>query len=113
MAQPHRKSLHVPAGPRSLVRAHVVSDIVVLEVAGRLNDVVEDLDLAIQQALADEPRGVVCDLSAVFEGAEPDAVALLATAGRHVRNWAAIPVALACDDPEVLGALSSHSLVGT
>jgi len=112
MAQPHRKSLHVPAGPRSLVRAHVVSDIVVLEVAGRLNDVVEDLDLAIQQALADEPRGVVCDLSAVFEGAEPDAVALLATAGRHVRNWAAIPVALACDDPEVLGALSSHSLGG-
>jgi len=115
MALPHRKPFHVPAvpaGPRSLVRAHIVRDVVVLEVAGRLSDVVEDLDLAIQLALADGPRGVVCDLSAVFEGAEPDAVALLATAGRHVRAWAAIPVAFACDDPQVRGALSSDSLGG-
>lgn len=132
MAQPPRKPPRVPAGlidtvndkiapkvtgraatgPRPLVRAHVVGGVVVLEVAGRLSDVVEDLDLAIQLALADGPRGVVCDLSAVFEGAEPDAVALLATTGRHVRDWAAIPVALACDDPQVRGALSAHPLGG-
>jgi hypothetical protein len=49
---------------------------VVREVAGRLSDVVEELDQAIEQALADGPRGVVCDLSAVTEGAEPGATSV-------------------------------------
>lgn len=110
MAQPYPKSLHLPAGPRSQVRAQVVRDVVVLNVAGRLSEVAADLDLGIQLALADDPRGVVCDLSAVPEGAEPDALATLANAGRHVRDWAAIPVAFACEDPQVRGALSSHPL---
>lgn len=112
MAQPTNTPPDVPAGPLSLVRAQIMRDVVVLEVVGRLSDVVEDLDLAIQLALAEGPRGVVCDLSAVPEGAEPDALALLATAGRHVRDWAAIPVAFACQDPQVRGALSSHPLGG-
>jgi hypothetical protein len=38
---------------------------VVLTVEGRLGDVVEDLCWAIQLALAEGPRGVVCDLSRV------------------------------------------------
>jgi len=112
MAQPTNTPPDVPAGPLSLVREQIMRDVVVLEVVGRLSDVVEDLDLAIQLALAEGPRGVVCDLSAVPEGAEPDALALLATAGRHVRDWAAIPVAFACQDPQVRGALSSHLLGG-
>lgn len=99
-----------PTAARPLVRAHVVGGVVVLEVAGRLSDVVEGLDLAIQLALADGPHGVVCDLSAVLEGAEPKAVALLAAAGRHVRDWAAIPVAVVCQDPQVRRALSAHPL---
>ena len=84
----------------------------VLEVAGRLSDVVEDLDRAIQLALADGPRGVVCDLSNVLEGAEPVAVEVLATAGRHVRDWPGIPVAVACTDPQVREALAAHPLGG-
>lgn len=132
MAQPPRKPPRVPAGlvdtvddkiapkvtgraatgPRPLVRAHVVGGVVVREIAGRLSDVVEDLDLAIQLSLADGAQGVVCDLSAVLEGAEPKAMALLAAAGRHVRDWAAIPVAVACQDPQVRGALSAHPLGG-
>ena len=55
---------------------------------------VDELDRAIRLALADRPRGVVCDLSAVPEGADPGAVRVLATAGRHVRDWPAIPVPL-------------------
>jgi len=94
------------------VRTHVVGHVVVLEVAGRLSDVVEDLDLAIQLALADGPRGVACDLSAVFERAQPGAVEVLATAGRHVRDWPAIPVAVACQDPRVRAALAAHPLGG-
>ena len=98
--------------PPARVRARAIRQVVVLEVAGRLGDVVEDLDLAIQLALADGPRGVVCDLSAVLEGAEPVAVEVLATAGRHVRDWPGIPVAVACPDPQVREALRAHPLGG-
>ena len=79
--------------------------------AGRLGEIVEDLDRAIQIALADGPRGVVCDLSAVLAGAEPGAVAVLATAGRHVRDWPGIPVAMSCPDPRVRDVLRAHPLV--
>jgi len=81
-------------------------------VTGRLSDVVQDLDWAIQLALAEGPRGVVCDLSGVLEGAEPAAVEVLATAGRHVRDWSGIPVAVACPDPRVRVALGAHRLGG-
>jgi hypothetical protein len=86
------------------------SQVAVIEVAGRLGAVVDDLDRAIQMALADGPRGVVCDLSGVPEGAEPDAVGVLATAGRHVRDWPAVPVVVACPDPQVRAALAAHPL---
>jgi len=86
--------------------------VVVLEVAGRLGEAVQDVDKAIQLALADRPRGVVCDLSAVPEGAEPGAVQVLATAGRHVRHWPAIPIAVACPDPRVRDGLSAQPLGG-
>jgi hypothetical protein len=98
------------AAPQVRVRTHAIGQGVVLEVAGRLGDVVEDLDRAIKLALADAPRGVVCDLSAVPEGAEPGAIGVLATAGRHVRDWPGIPVALVCPDPRVREGLRAHPL---
>lgn len=96
----------VPVGRR------VIREVVVLEVAGRLADVVEDLDQAIQEALAGGPRGVACDLSTVLKGAQTVDIGLLATAGRHVRNWPGIPVAVACPDPRVREALAAHPLGG-
>ena len=78
--------------------------------AGRLSDVVEALDRAIQLAQAEGPRGVVCDLSAVLDGAEPGVVEMLATAGRHVRDWPGIPVAVACPDPQVREKLKADPL---
>ncbi|HEY5180852.1 MAG TPA: ATP-binding protein [Dermatophilaceae bacterium] len=107
---PTRFAARPATGPQVRVRKHVTRQVVILEVAGRLSNVVEELDLAIQLALADGPRGVVCDLSAVFEGAGPAAVAVLATAGRHVRDWPGIPVAVACPDPRVRAALTAHPL---
>jgi hypothetical protein len=92
------------------VRMYALDDVVVLEVAGRLSDVVDDLDRAIQLALSDGPRGVACDLSAVLEDADPDAVDMLATAGRHVQDWPGTPVAVACRDSRVLSALKAHPL---
>jgi hypothetical protein len=91
------------------VRTHAIRQVTILEVAGRLSDVVDDLDRAIQLALAESPRGVVCDLSAVHD-ARPVAVELLAMAGQHVRDWPGIPIAVACADPRVREALRADSL---
>jgi len=106
------------AGPRVRLRTRTVQDLAIIEVAGRLDDVVEELNRAIQLALAQEPRGVVCDLTAVFEGAGPAAVSgagpaaveVLASAGRHVRDWPGVPVAVACPDELVREALRAHPL---
>ncbi|HZX97896.1 MAG TPA: ATP-binding protein [Dermatophilaceae bacterium] len=112
-AEIQAQSTRRPATARKVrARRRVIRQVVVLEVAGRLSDVVEDLDRAIQLALAELPRGVVCDLSAVLEDAEPVAVEVLAMAGRHVRDWPGIPVAVACPDPQLREALAAHPLGG-
>src|SRR5665811_1250351 len=110
--RPTQSVSHQATGPQVQLRRRALRQVLVLEVVGSLGDVVEDLDHAIQLALADGPRGVVCDLSAVLEGAEPAAVEVLATAGRHVRDWLGIPVAVACPDPRVREALRAHPLGG-
>jgi|GEM_PF-218664 len=107
---PAQSAVRPAASPKMRVRTYDIREVVVLEVVGRLSDVVDDLDRATQLALADGPRGVVCDLSIVFDGVEAGAVEMLATAGRHVRDWAGIPVAVACPDPRVREALRAHPL---
>jgi hypothetical protein len=107
---PARSAGRWPAVPQARVTRRAQDRVVVLEVAGPLGEVVEDLDQAIQVALADGPRGVVCDLSTAREDAQPGAVEWLATAGRHVRHWPGIPVAVACPNPRVRAALSNHPL---
>jgi len=107
---PRRSAGRPGLGRQVQVRRRCIRQVVVLEVAGRLRDVLEDLDRAIQLALAEEPRGVVCDLSGVLGGAETAAVEVLAMAGRHVRDWAGIPVAVACPDPKVREGLRAHPL---
>ena len=97
-------------GGQVRARKHPVREVMVVEVAGRLGEVAGDLDLGIQLALADGPRGVVCDLSGVSDGADPVAVDVLATAGRHVRDWPGTPVAVACPDPLLREALHAHLL---
>jgi len=99
-------------GLQGRVRIHVIREVIVAEVSCRLSEAVEELDRAIQLALADGPRGVVCDLSNVLEGADPVAIEVLATAGRHVRDWPGIPVAVACTDPRVREALRAQPLSG-
>ena len=104
--------------PPVRLRTRVVHDVAVVEVGGRLGEVVEDLSLAIQLALASGPRGVVCDLSAVISEAGPagingdgsEALEALASAGRHSRDWPGVPVAVACPNPAVREALHAHPL---
>ena len=99
-------------GIQTGIRRHLVNEVAVLGVSGQLRDAVQDLAHEVQIALADGPRGVVCDLSAVVEGAEPGAVEVLAGLGRHVRDWPGAPVALVCPDPQVREALATHPLGG-
>jgi hypothetical protein len=103
---------HPSPGRLPRVRTHAIREVVVLEVAGRLSGVIEELDRAIQLALAEGPRGVVCDLSGVLEGADPDVLEVLAEAGRHVRDWSGTPVAVACPDPRVRETLAAHHMGG-
>jgi hypothetical protein len=87
-----------PASPVSLVSSHR-GDVAMVASVGRLEDVVADLGRAVLLALAEDPRAVVCDLSAVLDGSDADARVLLAAAGQQVRDWPAVPVAMACPDP--------------
>jgi hypothetical protein len=101
-----RPTARTPAG----VRRYAIRQVAVVEVTGRLSDVVQDCDSAVQMGLAERSRGLVCDLTAAGEGAEPMAVEVLATAGRHARDWPGVPVAVACPDPQVRDALRAHPL---
>ena len=103
-------SRRATAGPRARIRTRVIREVAVLEVANRLSEVVEELDRVIQLALSQGPRGLVCDLSAVLGDVDPVAVEVLATAGRHVRDWPGTPLAVACPDPKVREALRAHPL---
>ena len=93
-------------------RTRVIREVAVIEVAGPLSEVVQELDRAIRLALAEGPRGVVCDLSDVLEGTDPVAVEMLATVGRYVRDWSGTPVAVACPDHRVREYLRAHPLGG-
>lgn len=98
------------ADPQGPVRTYKARQVAILETSGLFGDAVEDLDPAIELALADAPRGVVCDLTTVLEGAQPGEIDLLAKAGRHVRDWPGIPVAVACPDPQVGASLAADAL---
>jgi hypothetical protein len=87
-------SLISPSWSHHRFRSHVSGRVVVLQVAGPLSDAVEGLDLATRCALAQDPRGVVCDLSQAVEVGESGALRGIATAGRHVRDWPGVPVAV-------------------
>lgn len=98
------------ADPHRPVRTYTARQVAILETSGRFGNAVEDLDPAIELAMANAPRGVVCDLTTMLEGPQPGEVDLLAKAGRHVRDWPGIPVAVACPDPQVGDSLAAHAL---
>ena len=108
--RPAQSAGFAPIGRRTRAKKRAIRQIAVVEVVGRLRESAEDLDRAIMQALAEGPRGVVCDLTAPLEGARADAIEVLAMAGRHVRDWPGIPVAVACPDRQVREALLAHPL---
>ena len=107
---PDRSAVRPATPRREQISTRTIRQVAVLGVGGQLSHSVEDLDRAIELALADGPRGVICDLSAARESEEPFAVDILATAGRHVRDWPAIPVVVVCPDPQIREVLHAHRL---
>lgn len=89
---------------------HTVGDVRVLAVAGSLHEVADELDRAVLHALAEEPRGVVCDLSGLVDGVRPRGVDLLASSSREAREWPGTPVALTCPDADLRSRLRRHPL---
>ena len=85
----------LPADLGRRVRARSVGHVVVLDAAGRLGDLVDDLERACRFALAGDPRAVVCDLSKVGEVGAPGSLCGLALNGRHPRDWPGVPLAIA------------------
>ena len=106
--QPHSDA----AAQRPSVEAHLVGPVIVLDVAGPLSDVVEELDHAIRLALAHGPRGVACDMTRVCEVSAPGALLALSKAGRHPRDWPGVPVAVTCLGPRGGKTLRSSPLGG-
>jgi hypothetical protein len=98
----------IAAAPGRRVRTHAVGRVAVLSVAGRLDDGVEDLDQAIRLALAEGPRAVACDLSAVPDGGASGALGVLARAGQHVRDWSGVPLVVVSPDARVREALTAE-----
>jgi hypothetical protein len=74
-------------------------EVAVVSGAGPLQDVVRDLRHGVLLALAEDPKAVVCDLTAVVDGSDGDAQSLLATVGPQVHDWPAVPLAMPCPDP--------------
>lgn len=86
-----------------LVRDATV-DVTVLTVAGRLDVVAPDLERRLLYALAEEPRGIVCDLSQVVDGVGSEHLGLL-DSFRETLTWPGTPVAMGCRDAGVRSAL--------
>src|SRR5664279_1521027 len=62
VSEPPTRPARRPASRRQgQFRERAIRQVAILEITGRLTDVIEDLDQAIQVALAEGPRGVVCD----------------------------------------------------
>ncbi len=102
----------LPSALGRRVRARSVGHVVVLDVAGRLSDVVDDVDRAARFALAGQPRGVVCDLSRVTDVSAAGALRGLALNGRHPRDWPGVPLAIAGLSQRGGAALSLKPLGG-
>ena len=85
----------LPAALGRRVRAHSLDGVVILAAAGRLSDLVDEMDQGARLALAGEPRAVVCDVTRAEELGAPGALRRLALNGRHPRDWPGCPVAVA------------------
>ena len=93
---------HPPALDTSAVRAHGpvstrrIGSFVLVDARGALDDVAEPTYQAALRAAAEEPAGVICDLTGVVGRLPASATRLLASLGSEVRQWPGTAIAIAC-----------------
>jgi hypothetical protein len=90
------------------IRSHRRGDVTVLSVTGTLSEVVAELHRSTLLAFAEEPQAVVCDLTDVVDDDDPDAIAILTSAGAQVRDWPLAPLAICCPDERMRARLLDH-----
>ena len=87
----------VALGAHREITAYRYQDVWLIEVNGELPVPGDAIDLAIQLALAESPRGVVCSVVDASELPSAD-LEQLGRTGRHVQSWPGAPVLLVCPD---------------
>ena len=101
---------HIRRSSGPAVRGEFGGEVVILIVDGSLSDGVDALDSAALFALAEAPRAVVIDVSLADDVSAPGALRRLALTGRHPRDWAGVPVAVAGLDRRDADELSRRPL---
>ena len=82
-----------------------IGSFILVDACGALDDVAEPAYQAALRAAAEEPAGVICDLTGVVGGSPASATRLLASLGSEVRQWPGTAIAIACP-----GAKRRHAL---
>ncbi len=92
------------------ITAYAMDNVWVLDTVGGVSDVVDDLVHAVRWALAENPRGVICNLSGIAEAAElePRALCALSALGWYAADWPAVPIIISCTAAGVRAAVQSR-----
>ncbi len=99
-------SARVTLGASREVTAYKYHDVWLIEVSGEPLAVADDVDLAVQLALAENPRGVACSVSGDERATGAD-LELWDRLGRHVHSWPPTPVVVVCPD-DATWAAAAH-----
>lgn len=105
-AAPPRRGPDLALQQSSTLPVTVTDDIVVIAVPARGPVMADQLARTVTEALAVEPRAVLCDLAGVTEAPRPADLEALTAATASAREWAGTLVALAIPDPDVRAAFA-------
>jgi hypothetical protein len=82
-------------GSSGRLAAYPLRAVWLVEVDPPYDDMADEVDHAVQLALAECPRGVVVSLTGSLDGTPSEVLDVLASTGRHAAPWPATPVVLA------------------
>ena len=103
---------HPPAPGAGAGRAHDlvttrrIGSFLLVDACGPLDDIAEPIYQAALRAAAEEPAGVICDLTGAPGRSPAPAVRLLASLGSEVRQWPGTPIGIVCPGAERRQALA-------
>jgi len=83
-----------------------IGSFVLVDACGALDEVAEPTYQAALRAAAEEPAGVICDLTGVAGRSSAAATRLLASLGSEVRQWPGLAIAIACPSAKRRQALT-------